>query len=303
VFGLFDSAYAVAVGCVLARIWLVSPALRGEQGASIRRSLRSAAPSAAAALSVLLLAQAYLLTASMAGSAAFSVVRDQVRDVLTSTHAGRVLIPQAAILLILLLLGGRDTTARRRWLELLLLVTLTAVRAASGHAATEGDFSRLEALQFLHLASIGVWAGGIIAAGFLLLPHLLGTAPNAFTSIARRLSSASTYAVIVVLLTGVVKAWLGLGESLHPLLSTQWGLLLSAKSVLVLLAVLLGLANRLHLRRNDLLAEPDASRFARRLRLEAVLMIAILQISAFLANSPPAADALNATPAHSFQNS
>jgi putative copper resistance protein D len=188
-----------------------------------------------------------------------------------------------ALLLLLASLSRRHATL---YAGLGIAFTLAAFRSASGHAAANGSFSRGEIVQFLHLTSIAVWAGCVMVAGLLVLPHLQPL--EAATDFGRQLSRAATIAIAVVALSGIYNAWVGLDGSLQPLPHTQWGILLLVKVALVLAALGLGTKNRLLLARNPTLSEPDARRFSRSMRFEAVVMIAILAVSGFLANSPPA---------------
>ena len=156
---LFDISFAAALGTLLARLWL-SP-----EASPLAESLRCILVKCAAAMLLLLAIQTWLLTASMIGSASFATVRAQLGEVLCSTHAGRVLIPQAALTLLLLLTAAlRRIATKSRTLgvyaALTLIAALICARAASGHAAAQGDFALPELVQFFHLSSIAIWAGG-----------------------------------------------------------------------------------------------------------------------------------------------
>jgi putative copper resistance protein D len=304
---IFDLAFAVAFGCLLAVLWL-------RPGTDARRSerreltpdrplqadrthsrypseplyftlLRRTLTLCAAAMLLVLPVQLWLLTASMVGSSSTPEIRSALRDVLTATHAGRVLMPDFACALLLFAVSF----PRRRagaYAALAIAFTLAAFRSASGHAASNGNFSRGELVQFLHLTSIAIWAGAVMVAGLLVLPRL--TDLEEATRFGRRLSGAATVAIVVVGLSGIYNAWIGLDGSLQPLPRTQWGILLLVKSALVLAALAFGAANRFALARNPVLTPADKLRFTRSMRLEALVMIAILGISGFLANSPPA---------------
>lgn len=285
---LFDAGFAGAVGALLARVWL-----RGIDNAEVLERLRRVLVGCAAAMVVALPAQMWLTTATMVGSSSYMAVRAELWDVVGGTHAGRVLVPDFVLAVALLAVGLVRPLMRRGagvGLGLGVVALLTAFRSATGHAAGDGDFTLAEAAQFLHLASIAVWAGGVMVAGWVVLP---GLGLDAMTRVGRRLSTTATWAIGFVALSGVYNAWrgLGLGEagsSLKPLVQTQWGGLLSVKSGLVLLALGLGLKNRLLLGRNPELAEADAKSFAGWMRVEAWVMAGILAVSGFLANSPPA---------------
>jgi putative copper resistance protein D len=294
---LYDLSFAAATGLLLCLLWLPGHAL----GKRLARWLLACS----IVLFCTLPAQFWLITATMLGSAAPHDVLPQLRDVLTTTHSGRM--ATAAILPALILLAlatiaathnpqpktqnSTQTRPRRLALQLSLaaVLALAILRSATGHAAAKGDFTLDEAVQLLHLAATAVWAGLILAAGSLVSPALLRAQDHAtLTRTGRRISRAATVAIAGVIFSGIYNAWRGLEGKLPPLVHTQWGWLLTAKSTLVATALLLGLYNRLLLARNPELLPQDARRFTGSLRLEAALMLAILVLSAFLANSPPA---------------
>jgi hypothetical protein len=104
---------------------------------------------------------------------------------------------------------------------LVVLALLAASRATSGHAAVDGGFSLAEVSQFLHLASIAVWSGGVIASGLVVVPTLWrANKPEQVVAFTTRLSRVVTVALLVVAVTGAYNAYRGLGRSLVPLAHT-----------------------------------------------------------------------------------
>jgi putative copper export protein len=78
-----------------------------------------------------------------------------------------------------------------------LLLGLTVYRTAFGHAASDGDFTLREFVQFLHLSSIAIWGGGIVIAGLVVVPHLAVTVkPEEVVQFGRRLSLTVTIALM-----------------------------------------------------------------------------------------------------------
>jgi putative copper resistance protein D len=238
-----------------------------------------------------LAAQTYLLTAAMVGSSGFVAVREQFVAVMMGTHAGRVLLCNCCVtlvLLVLLMVRRGWKTHTKTWTLLAVLVVLAAIRAATGHPASDGDFRLPEFVQFFHLISIATWAGGIIAAGFFVLPALLRVQENeAIAAFLRTLSKVVTMALLVVVLSGIYNSYRGLDGSVAPLLRTQWGVLLDIKTFLVCIAVAMGASNRKMLLKSRPLGPQQISRLALVLRAEGVVMVLILLVSALLANSPP----------------
>jgi len=279
----YDAAFASALGLVLAKLWLARDA-----EPALHTRFRRTTFLCATSILLALCAQSYLTTATMIGASALADVRLQLATVLTDTHAGRNILACTALVLVFLLAltsprraqSGTDT-----WITLGLLTTLAAVRAASGHAAADGDFTLPEYVQFAHLISIAIWAGSVIAAGLIVLPTLNPTDTLTFT---RKLSRTVTVALLFILLSGIYNSYRGLGGSLKPLATTQWGYLLDAKLALVLIALAMGALNRRTLQTNSTLTPQLSIRLTAVLRVEAIVMLLILILSAFLANSPPA---------------
>jgi putative copper resistance protein D len=282
---LYDLSFAAAVGILLCRLWLPEANL-------LQRRLRLAFILVSLTLFATLTAQLWLTTATMLGTTQPSAILAELHDVLTSTHAGRLAalaIPPALVLLALSVSSLRlqRTSKTTLYASLITLFAMVILRSATGHAASNGDFTFDELIQLLHLAATAVWAGTLLAAG-LLLASTLASNPSTISHLGNRISRAATSAILLVIATGVYKSWRGLGGTLSPLAHTQWGILLSIKTALVSIALLQGLYNRRLLQRNQQLIAVDATAFAGSLRLEALVMFAILTLSGFLANSPPA---------------
>ena len=282
---LFDLSFAAGWGLLLVSLWIGdAPALRAR--------LRRGALACALGMLMALSAQGWLLTATMANSKDIGVIRAQLGDVLMSTHAGRVLLLNvaAALLLLAMLLMYRGTTHARAVARLGAIIVLAMTRAAAGHAASDGDFTLAELVQFIHLGSVATWSGSIIASGLLVLPRLLREGGSDVTTrFMRRLSAVVSIALGFVVLSGIYNSYRGLGGSLQPLARTGWGGLLDAKIALVCIALAMGWHNRRRLAGEGMLSPADTSRLSLVLRAEAVVMLLILAVSAWLANTAPPA--------------
>lgn len=280
---LFDQCFAAGWGTLLVSLWIGdAPVLRAR--------LRRAAMACALGMLLALPAQGWLLTATMVNSKDLDVVRAQLGDVLMSTHAGRVLLLNFVIVLLLsaMLLVRRSTTCPWTVARLGAILVLAATRAAAGHAAADGDFTLAELVQFIHLGSIGTWSGGVIASGVLVLPELLREGRNDLaTRFMRRLSAVVSVALVFVVLSGIYNSYRGLGGALRPLARTAWGGLLDAKVSLICIALAMGWHNRRRLAGKGVLSPADASRLSLVLRAEAMVMLLILAVSAWLANTAP----------------
>ncbi len=210
-----------------------------------------------------------------------------VGGVVVDTAFGRAWAVATLALAAALVLAAafRDRRLPRRTLALL-LVAMAIARAGTGHAGANG-FDWLVPATAMHLLATGLWAGGVFTAALVVLRGH----PDAVdcTRYAARLSMLATVALAGVVLTGAAIAWHGLGGTLAPLVpadGSPWGIVLDVKLALVLLAVALGGVNRLVV----MPSLPDSrARFARVLRVEAVVLLAALVAAAVLANGEPPA--------------
>ena len=126
-------------------------------------------------------------------------------------------------------------------------------------------------------------------AGLVVAPHLAITVkPEELVQFGRRLSRTVTIALIIVILSGVYNAWKGLGGSLHQLPHTAWGRMLMVKVFIVLLALFHGARVRLLLQQDSSWKSDRTALVSRLLRIEALLMVFVLVVSASVANLPPA---------------
>lgn len=186
------------------------------------------------------------------------------------------MIESARVLLALLSWWAIAAGGRR--LALLLGVACLAVSGGVGHSAAIDPMWAIPA-KIVHLVGITVWLGGLLWLGWTFRRDI-----TAFRIEARRVSSAALIAVIAVAGSGIVQAQLFL-DLPWDLLHTDYGRLVSAKISGLLILILLGAYNRF-----GLVPYLDDSRKGRKLSRsvtqELAVMLAILVISGFLANTP-----------------
>ena len=163
-----------------------------------------------------------------------------------------------------------------------LLVGILTLRAATGHAAVDSDFSRAEVLEWVHLAAMAVWSGGVLVSGLLIAPWLRGG--RGLRRYMGALSRVSTWAVGVVVGSGVWKGYVAVDGDLHLWREGLWGGLLAVKVICVAGVLGLGAWNRWMLVRGEGWDEAVA---VRTLRAEAWGMLVVLVLSAALANAAP----------------
>ncbi|HVE92790.1 MAG TPA: copper resistance protein CopC [Actinomycetota bacterium] len=161
------------------------------------------------------------------------------------------------------------------------------IHVASGHAAAQRSATAAVAIQVAHVLAAGLWIGGLaaIAAGV--------RSPGADASASvRRFSTIAGMALVVVVVTGTLRAVDEVG-SWDRLTGTFFGRLVLAKVCLLVLLALLGAMNRYrHAPRASSTLTPLRRTSVAELSLAAVVVV----VTALLASNPPASVA-DATPA------
>jgi putative copper resistance protein D len=281
---LCDVANAALAGVLLNRLWL------GRTGICNRR-LRICLSVCSIALLVDIPLQFLLLSASMTGDSSWADAWHAVPDV-AATHSGRALILGFCFVPCLAVFSFFPACLEKTRSVVIgigFLIGLIACRALCGHAASDGDFTFREGVQFLHLSSIAIWGGGILVAGLITVPHLASAAElDDMAQFGKRLSQTVTVALAIVILSGIYNSWKGLGGSLSPLPHSDWGRMLLLKLSFVLLALGHGKRVRLLLKNQRSWTASRSVIMRRWVRTEAVLMLAVFVCSAWLANLPPA---------------
>ena len=281
---LADVAYATLVGALLNRLWLGRTTI-------CDRRLSLCLRVCSIILLVDLLLQFLLLSASMTGDASWKDAWLAISDVAT-THAGRGMMLSICFVPCLLAFSFFSSSLKKRrniLTGIALSLGLIACRALGGHAASDGDFTLREGIQFLHLSSIATWGGGILIAGLITIPQLSSLeGPGAVEQFGRHLSRTVTIALAIVILSGIYNSWKGLGGSLSPLPCSAWGRMLLLKISFVLIALGHGVRVRLLLRSRQPWPLSRIATMRRWVRIEAFFMLLIFVASAWLANLPPA---------------
>ncbi len=115
-----------------------------------------------------------------------------------------------------------------------------AADVATSHAAATSSAPLDVAIQLLHVLAAGVWLGGL-AALLLLVVRRLEPGPET-RRLAGRFARSATAGVAIVAVTGILRAVSEVG-TLDALVATTFGLLVVAKSVLLLVLAALGAIN------------------------------------------------------------
>ena len=190
-----------------------------------------------------------------------------------------LLIAVAALLAAVVAWRGR-VTRLSRGLSALALAGVGVSLAVSGHAATAPPELLTRPVVFLHGTGVAFWLGALVPLVAML------RRPQPALPVVNRFSRVAVPVVAVLALTGLVLATIQL-ESFSALVTTKYGLILSAK--LALVAALLALAALNRFRLTPALAKNGTatSPLVRSIVLECVLAAGILCAVAGWRFTPP----------------
>ncbi len=230
--------------------------------------------------------------------------------VLTRTHFGSVWIARLALLAVaaaLTFLPSPDA----RLIEMALALGVAATTSVTAHAGDQGALSMRVLVDWIHLVCAGAWAGGLLGLAALALRCGVDWPAEDLARTARRFSRLAGLAVLGVVASGVTNAWAQVPD-VRALWTTAYGRVLDAKLVLVVVVLALGAVNRwaivpaldrrakvggigyrifrvarvaLGLARGG--RRPPSSRFGAYVGREAILVVAVLAITAVLTDSTP----------------
>jgi len=263
--------------------------------------------SAACAVAVLLLQGPYAAGRTLAG-----LTDTRLLSATLGTDYGRSMVVRLGLLVIggALLLGTARAGERRATAALLLGLALPATWIGTGHA--NAQVSPLSAVaDGTHLAAMASWFGGLAMLVACVLPRTAPEPVDAVAGVMVRFSRLATICVGALVVTGTFHAWRGVG-SIAALAGSAYGTLLVYKLAAVAVLLWLGLLSRSVVRRRYVLpvvraAAPVASRSVRRaerdqreqdllvrhrlrwsVRLEVLIGLAVLAVTAMLVSTPPA---------------
>jgi putative copper resistance protein D len=289
---LLNLALACAAGAPCAMLWLDDA---GSGWAKLRmRLLRRALP---CALLAAMLCHVTLLVLQSAVMADVPLLesREAVWSMLTTAHWGSAWMIGLVALATSMLVCSLRAGPRRHALVLAGLAVFFYSRSMVSHAASEGDVTLPMLADWLHLMSMAVWIGSVLAGATLMaLPSAIEPGDGAQAArYVRCLSRYATVALAGIVLTGLVSGWHNLG-SVSALRGNFYGDTLVCKLLLVAAAASLGAYNRFRVMPMLLVALDQATpahaarRFTGVLRIEALLLTGVLAAAAVLsASSPP----------------
>lgn len=266
-----------------------------------RRIVRGSAVSALVAVAAGLVALAHQ-TAVVSGRRAAALEPASIATVLIETQAGRIWLARLGLLVLVaafVLLAPR-AISRLDWLavrgEVVLLAALAlGLIAAAGHAAAvTPDATSVIASDALHVLATGIWVGGLLPLGALLIAASRDSGADArpyAVLTARRFSRVALACLVALVISGVVNAVVHVG-GVPALVGTTYGRLLLLKLLLLLPVLLLGWLNRRLLiprlsGEAATVGRPAMRRLGRFVGLEALLALTLLVIVAVMSVTPP----------------
>ncbi|MEY2591469.1 MAG: copper transport protein [Acidimicrobiaceae bacterium] len=219
---------------------------------------------------------------------------DVVRDVLGRGVGWSSLLSIAGVVAVVIGVR-RPPSGRTRSLVLGGAAIATAAFALAGHTRTTSPGWLAMTTDITHVWAAAAWFGGIVLLVLALRARRAADADkdNAIATgrVVARFSRIATLAVIVVSVAGLTLAWTEV-RVVKALTSTTYGWLIVAKVLAVAVIAAFGAYNHFRLVPALEQAPKKAGMALRRtVKLEALVMVGVLAITAVLVNTTPARDA------------
>ena len=229
---------------------------------------------------VLLLQAPYALGQAMSVGELFSAVDDVLQ-----TRLGTWLVVRGTILLAFLILIRQRNSHDKpiyRMAAILLGIGLFATFSISGHPGMR-EFSALSiGTDIVHFLSVSAWMGGLVTL------VLLGRKWQSESSLVISwFSFTATISMPIMVATGVAQAW-RMMEGFQNIFSTTYGVVLSVKVLLVIVAIAAGTRAR-QVFKSKKVDQQDLReiKFSRTVLAESMIGIAVLAVTAVLVSVPP----------------
>jgi putative copper resistance protein D len=235
---------------------------------------------AALALAISELVTVALSSASLLGDSDL-----HFRDLIDSRffEAGLSATALAMLLWVCARVKNRKAVAAMIPLSLLLLIATVS----GSHAASRLDHRLfLASATAAHHLGTAAWIG---AMPFLLTSLGRADRVEQARSMAMRYSSMALCSVAVLVVAGICMAWFYIG-SWQGLYGTSYGVLLLAKTYLLLVMLLMGMGNWMVVRRLDSDPQPLLAQLRRFAEVEVGLGFTVILAAASMSAQPPAAD-------------
>ena len=241
----------------------------------------------------ILMSQAALLTGKGAGAITQTSV---LRDVLTENLGWSLAVLMIGLAAVHL---STDITNRAVSNSFALYggLAVTASFAVWGHARELTPRALALGADVVHVGAAALWLGGLVGLAMVLARRSADTV-DATAGIIGRFSQMALWSVLALTVAGTALTVIGSDADLHAIVSTTWGRLVLAKIGLAAIVIAVAAWNRRSLVpalvRGD---EPDTRptrwrRLLRAVRVEVVLLVVVVCLTAILVNVPPARTAV-----------
>jgi len=286
----FVAMLALVGSIVLAR-WVTPRAAAGRPELARRVDARALVVFRLAT-ALLLIDAALRLAAQVAALRGNPPMPVDVTAIVTTTVWGWAWLFEVAACIIAIVAALKAGAARWRVAEAAAFV-LALSFAFSGHAAAATHLRALAvSADALHILAAGSWLGTLLGVAVVAMPACLaqdeGTRGAAAADFVNAFSPVALTSAGVLVVTGVIAAWLHLG-SWHAFVASDYGRTLLIKLALVATVVALGAINW-RILRPALGTEAAARRLRRSAALELVAAAAVLAATAVLVAASPPAD-------------
>ncbi|WP_375090972.1 copper resistance CopC/CopD family protein [Peribacillus sp. RS7] len=171
-----------------------------------------------------------------------------IKEVLNATNFGAIWIVEILMLLLLFLviyfMLENSLIKSLPFLTIIIIAGLMVCKALTGHTAAVPNQVLAVLMDFLHLLSMALWLGGLMAL-LVILPGLADRQPvqedkkTYYWSIIQRFSRWSFLFVIILIVSGIYSS-LQHVPTIHSLINTTYGQLLLAKIGLMLVMIVFG---------------------------------------------------------------
>ncbi|MFP3509891.1 copper resistance protein CopC [Peribacillus sp. SIMBA_075] len=169
-----------------------------------------------------------------------------IKEVLNATSFGTIWIIEILLLLLLFLviyfMLENTLIKSLPFLSFIIIAILMVCKALTGHTAAVPNQVLAVLMDFLHLLSMALWLGGLLAL-LVILPGLANRQADDkkifYWSIIQRFSRWSFLFVIILIISGIYSS-LQHVPTIHSLINTTYGQLLLAKIGLMLVMIVLG---------------------------------------------------------------
>ena len=231
-------------------------------------------------LLVLLMQSPYALGQSMTISETFASVDEVLR-----TRLGRSLLVRLVVLFLLLLVISKRNLHKKpiwRMAATIFALVVFASFSISGHPGMR-QFSALSiGTDIVHFLSVSAWMGGLVTL------VLLGRKWQSDSArVIGWFSLMATVAMPIMVVTGAAQAW-RMMEGFKNIFSTTYGIVISIKIVLVVLAIAAGTKAR-QIFKDKKVENQDLKKvkFSRSIVIESTIGLVVLAVTVVLVSVPP----------------